>query len=1719
MKNAFKKIVTLILVVSMLLGVLSTTALAAADTSASGSSAGVSDTVSGGVSTDWCDISYDEKGITVILNTNVASFIGINGAELTEVLGTVVEAVKAIVTNDLMNDILANLPTVPDEDTGNEGESENTGTNSVDVMTIFQNALNTFVTDEYGSAEAEDYIQFLKDLMVDRAADEELVIDRFTSYILRMIRTVIGALDKVTVNDLPAAADVGVKISEIFEQEINARIKAETEKYLLLYVDFLKGEQVAIPDDIKALIDAEVKIYVEAKVNLYISSGFKAPDEADEIDTIIANYMNGEIASQVDEWLTDYASGKAIPANVKVFVDGKIKAWAKEVADSYRDNTTPENPGPMYDVAYGKISDIINSKVDSYISDYLANKAIDSSIESVVDSFLQTEAPSIIYDTYWQYRDNGDDILESAGSLWNTIHKNIRDGAAEIIFDMNPAMPSIDYAYALFDSKSSDEIRTLLGEDNEAEAIASIADEIAAYEQANWVAVWNELSVSTQNTMKTNIKESIKTHDSFKSTVHGLIMDYWVAPTGAAQEEIAKIEANKMAAVAELLALSNYADVLKSLISDAKADYSEIIEDEIANYLGDNTVATLAGVLAALEDEKQVDALTEKVKEEANKKFNEIRAEAFRILLAKSEADVYAKVDVCIDEFLVKYAELVAELKEAEENNNAGSGSTGGSGVNIDLTDILAHIQKISINDTVLYANDAVKLNALLDFIFTLPTFDELKDMSNEEMKLDYDINIVTDFGSTDFNLLVKIEDDFDKVREYSALVSQFLTFDMDESGTIVFDLRIPEKFAELVLKAINSDKIPDDLKHRVFSLFTMTPEDAHAFINDTSLDDILAIFDYVDFDGLLDASFIGATAGLSSAQIKAKIKQYEGYYNKLVSLINSIYNKIPASKLDATILSLYLGDGVLGRAGSYSIEVKALLESFSSHYATLIASFIDGEALDLSFDVSVSFESIRRIDYIIEGETYASGLLPVGADLVYFANVTEYEHFPIVKWVDASGEEITEMPEEDIKLYAVLDKTGGLSASLPESLTSVYSGENVTLTVDLTTGTLAENALITYQWYKNGELIDGATEKTLDLKYVADSGVYCCEVKLFIGDELYGIVNTGDCNVTISKYVIDLEDYTWSPESLVYNGALQYVYLVDDDGNVLTLGTTYVSDGEFTNAAINAGEYTAKVVFDTENVEVIGTPSEFDWQIVKATYDMSGVKFTDKVVPYNGGVQGIQITGTLPEGVTVSYSTEGFVNPGIYEIVASFNGDYNNYNEIDDMTATLRILAFINSHTAYDSEGKVIVDIASVNGILEIYDLNVKDVSTQYGYVVADDIFGAGKVGYVVSAYDIFFTEDGTIQPANDQFTVKMLMPKSLEDTSDALIRIVYIDDNGKVENMQGTREGDYVVFNTTHFSVYAVVVIGDAPVVPVIKDYSWIWKLVVAIAAVLLLLVIIIVVIIKKRKKNGGDDTPTPAPKKEPAPVAPTDAAPVEETASEVVEEAPVEEAPAAEPAPEVVEEAVVEEPAEPVKPLVVLSAFDENGEPRVIDGDTVQIRYRTSFMSRLIQAEAPLQDYYTVVKNALLSYKGVKARTSWNFESFNCGRLQCAKLNVKGSAFQVYLGLDPKEYNANKYHFVDVGDKPKLDKVPMLIKVKSERGLKYALELIEEMMKKYELEKMNIKPKDYHLPYESTEALAAKDLVKVILPSGVSLDDGVNLVKVDVGSMLANTDETEE
>ncbi|MBQ9773353.1 MAG: hypothetical protein IJW30_01680 [Clostridia bacterium] len=149
----------------------------------------------------------------------------------------------------------------------------------------------------------------------------------------------------------------------------------------------------------------------------------------------------------------------------------------------------------------------------------------------------------------------------------------------------------------------------------------------------------------------------------------------------------------------------------------------------------------------------------------------------------------------------------------------------------------------------------------------------------------------------------------------------------------------------------------------------------------------------------------------------------------------------------------------------------------------------------------------------------------------------------------------------------------------------------------------------------------------------------------------------------------------------------------------------------------------------------------------------------------------------------------------------------------------------------------------------------------------------------------------------------------------------------------------------------------------------------------------------------------------------------------------------------------------------------------------------RYRRSYQSRLAQSQGSVQDYYNIIKNKLLSYKGIKSRVSWNYEAFNLGRTHVAKFNAKTRTLYLYMALDPAELTDTKYGFADMSSKKKYATVPVLMKIKGDRKFKHALELITLLCE----EKLGLQTKkvveevDYKLPYMTTDELVNEGMVK--------------------------------
>ena len=183
---------------------------------------------------------------------------------------------------------------------------------------------------------------------------------------------------------------------------------------------------------------------------------------------------------------------------------------------------------------------------------------------------------------------------------------------------------------------------------------------------------------------------------------------------------------------------------------------------------------------------------------------------------------------------------------------------------------------------------------------------------------------------------------------------------------------------------------------------------------------------------------------------------------------------------------------------------------------------------------------------------------------------------------------------------------------------------------------------------------------------------------------------------------------------------------------------------------------------------------------------------------------------------------------------------------------------------------------------------------------------------------------------------------------------------------------------------------------------------------------------------------------------------------------------------------------------EPIVDVDVDEEDALLDDEEQDGAFVRYNRAFIAKMSLAADNLKSYYNVLKNALLSYKGVKSRVSWCCDSYNCGRNQLVKINVRGNGLIVYLALDSTAYLGTKYRYRDVGFKKKFAQVPMQIKVKSKRGLRYAIELTADVMRRFGIAAGKPQNAAYAPERESVEMLMQRNLVRIVNQGGAAAEE---------------------
>ena len=196
---------------------------------------------------------------------------------------------------------------------------------------------------------------------------------------------------------------------------------------------------------------------------------------------------------------------------------------------------------------------------------------------------------------------------------------------------------------------------------------------------------------------------------------------------------------------------------------------------------------------------------------------------------------------------------------------------------------------------------------------------------------------------------------------------------------------------------------------------------------------------------------------------------------------------------------------------------------------------------------------------------------------------------------------------------------------------------------------------------YESGELVE--VNMTKDMISSAE------EVKLYrIGSQELDVQyakKTTKIYFNVNKK--ELSDLYIEDVHAVYTG--DYIE-VNVSGNISKNAVIVYPNG---NKFKDVGVYEVKALVYEEGYAVKELTSNV--VISKATYDMSGINFYDTSVTYDGNIKNIMVEGTLPNGVSVTYEYSNLaLSVGSYEVTAKFHGDFDNYESIPDMKATLTI-------------------------------------------------------------------------------------------------------------------------------------------------------------------------------------------------------------------------------------------------------------------------------------------------------------------------------------------------------------------------------------------------------------------------------------------------------------
>ncbi len=1083
----------------------------------------------------------------------------------------------------------------------------------------------------------------------------------------------------------------------------------------------------------------------------------------------------------------------------------------------------------------------------------------------------------------------------------------------------------------------------------------------------------------------------------------------------------------------------------------------------------------------------------------------------------------------------------------------------------------LEQVADISLNGTPIYSNSKFHVESAFNAVLTgLPSLAEFG-ASADDIFVSYTLTATVAGEALSATAELGFYGDTSVVKRLATRLSDNFDYDYTD-GTLSITLAGGTSLSQTYANLLASDTVDPALQQKVISLFTARGAELRDLFESTSAEEVLEVLSYAPA-GSLEAKLYEALLDRPNAlalinRVKDRIVN-SSYYAQYNGNIVDLYDRI----IRESIAEYASADATYDIDESYSFDPIAFLANKFGGIFTSIQGMCDETVINLSLNVHAEAHGFYSLK-LKTPDAELAYVLPAGADLSHVFNRAEVVALGVDEWTYDGLATVAVMPEGNVILipddyYTVTyyDETGKIvdtqfylngqemdadaAPTIPakDYYTASWTRTNIGNNIEFRMTYTAIEYKVTFPVYNhNGEIL------TIDRTYTVEDKSFTEP----LAPQKHGYTATWVYDITTPANVTATVRYTPIVYTVTFvdrNGAAvgTDTYTVEDLtitpptaptllGYTVTWPTITVPSehGNFTVAALYTPIDCTFYMPDGTTVngsygEAIDLPAKKGYTVAWVfEVDEAGNATATPFYSANDYTAHVSFGGrTFPVAFTVEADLDALLRAKIQEL-------------IDDGTIAPRAGYRVVYKTPTRYESAALMSLARTSSVYD-YDLSVE---IDYEPIEYEAIFvGNGQIITLTYTVETADTLRAPTVPAKAGYTGAW--PRYTLPIGGTTVNAVYTP-----ITYTAVFVADGVIVATREFTLDNASTFPSVPV-PVKEGYLGSWKeftlgasdvlviaeyvedpayaacdhtlmivFIVVLAVLVVAAVVVIVLFLRRRGEDEGDEEPDPTPDE---PTTPE----VEEPAEEVVEE-PVEEVVeeiVEKPAEETVEE-TVEEPVEEPAPVHIsvpegeratavasaLSAIrtgkDDSDMSTMLvmpDGRHILINYRKSFRARMIQACDEAKSYYSEIKNYLLSFEGVTASDSWNYEAYAAGRkVQIAKINISGKTIVLFLALDPATLEGSKYKYDDVGARKRFEKTPVKIKVRSPRSFKWAKELIDMTMEALGRPFVALQEKDYIVPYEEKEPLIARDLIQIVAKE---VESGKKVDEEEIVNLIAN------